>query len=413
MNKLSHWLFPVALLAFVGPTVAYLSTILSTRERWIFLALLAAQQLLARRRPVGNRGFVAILFVYTMWCIMTTFWSEVFELSLIKSVLFFVVAFTMVSAGHNWVTRHGVGKCFDYLVPVAVVAYAAGILGYFFSPNPYYSNYYQGFVYGSNMLGSLIYMAAPVLFWRLYVDWESIRRRRFWILICLAGFVVLLLTKSRSSLLVELAILGGVLLSLRARKQTMLAYLVVLAITLISLMFQEAGSRMVRQVVYKDSDESLLFSRIQPWTESLEKANLGGWTGGGYGVSIGAGSWQGGSFTTFGYGREKGNTQMAIVEETGVVGLALYAMMLFSLFFNLLTKYRIIVDKDIRTALGICLGTLAGMVVQTVFEAWWVAPGSPESPMFWTLTGVALALADQGRKHALLHAAQAWNTHRS
>ena len=39
-----------------------------------------------------------------------------------------------------------------------------------------------------------------------------------------------------------------------------------------------------------------------------------------FGNSIGGGSFAGG-LTAVGYGREKGNTQLAIVEETGLVGL--------------------------------------------------------------------------------------------
>lgn len=412
MKKYSQWLFPLTLLSFIGPTIFYLSRILSTRERWLFLGLLALQQLLVRRRPIGNQGFVFFLFLYATWCITTTFWSEVYELSLYKSILFFVVAFTMVYAGHNWVTRQGAGKCFDYMVPVAVIAYSAGIPGYFFSPSPYVGNFYQGLVNGSNMLGSLMYMSAPIVFWRLYVDWGNIRRRRCLILLCISSFVIIYMTHSRSSLLVALTILGGVLLSLKVKKQIMIAYFAVLLFTLGSLIFHEEGSSIIQQLLYKNS-ETIIFSRLDPWSKSLEKAILGEWIGGGYGVSIGDDSWKGGSFTSFGYGREKGNTQMAIIEETGVVGLVLYVMMLCSLFFYLFTKFLTIVDKDTRTALGIFMGALTGMVLQTVFEAWWVAPGSPESPLFWALAGAALGLVDQERDKARRHSAQAWSRNQS
>lgn len=391
---------PLTLLAFIGPSIYLLSDFFPKWVRWLFLLLLAVQQLLVRRRAMESNGFVFLLFLYTLWCITTTFWSEVFELSLYKSIMFFVMVFTMLYAGHSWVTRQGKGKCFDYLVPAAAVSYAAASLGYFLNPSAYVGDYYQGFVYGSNMLGALMYMSAPLVFWRLYTNWGSLRRRKGWMVICALGFVFILMSKARSSLLVALLVLGGYLLSLTRKKQVILVYLAVLLVALVLAVLPEASSSAVQRVVYKDQ-ESIIFSRIQPWTESLQKAALGGWLGGGYGVSIGSKAWEGGTFTSVGYGREKGNAQMAIVEETGVVGLALYVMMIFSFFSALLARYLTIVDKDIKAALGISMGVLGGMVLQSFFEAWWVAPGSPESPVFWTLAGAALGLAELGRNQSL------------
>jgi hypothetical protein len=32
------------------------------------------------------------------------------------------------------------------------------------------------------------------------------------------------------------------------------------------------------------------------------------------------------------------------------------------------------------------------MIANSVFEAWWVAPGSPEAAYFWGLVGIALGM---------------------
>ncbi len=42
---------------------------------------------------------------------------------------------------------------------------------------------------------------------------------------------------------------------------------------------------------------------------------------------------------------------------------------------------------------AILLGALAGQTAQSLFEAWWVAPGSPEAAYFWAMSGVAVGLS--------------------
>jgi O-antigen ligase len=130
--------------------------------------------------------------------------------------------------------------------------------------------------------------------------------------------------------------------------------------------------------------------------QSYKAAVEGGLLGLGYGVSFGAGKFAGG-LTAVGYGREKGNTQLAIVEETGLVGLFLYALLVFSLFTNVLTAYRRVGHKSEKALMAVLLGALTGSMVQSFFEAWWVAPGSPESAYFWALAGVSLGVSERIR----------------
>jgi O-antigen ligase len=97
--------------------------------------------------------------------------------------------------------------------------------------------------------------------------------------------------------------------------------------------------------------------------------------------------------TAVGYGREKGNSQLAIVEETGVIGLVFYAFFLSALFSYLFRAFRGASDERAKVALGLVTGALLGMTFQSVFEAWWVAPGSPESAFFWAIAGLGLGLS--------------------
>jgi hypothetical protein len=47
---------------------------------------------------------------------------------------------------------------------------------------------------------------------------------------------------------------------------------------------------------------------------------------------------------------------------------------------------------------ALVLGALIGQIAQSIFEAWWVAPGSPEAAYFWAMAGVALGLSVESRK---------------
>ena len=95
-------------------------------------------------------------------------------------------------------------------------------------------------------------------------------------------------------------------------------------------------SSLYERLIVKGNVETgdVLHTRREVWSELYELAKRGGMVGAGYGVSIGSGDFAGG-FTVVGYGREKGNSQLAVWEETGIVGLILYALILTTILLGL------------------------------------------------------------------------------
>ncbi|MGI8569528.1 MAG: hypothetical protein ACR2KT_10875 [Methylocella sp.] len=77
----------------------------------------------------------------------------------------------------------------------------------------------------------------------------------------------------------------------------------------------------------------------------------------------------------------------------GLIGLWLYGLQLASLFLQLARTFKQIQTRDDKVAFGIVTGAILGMTVNSVFEAWCVAPGSPECSYFWGLVGIALGMA--------------------
>ena len=139
-------------------------------------------------------------------------------------------------------------------------------------------------------------------------------------------------------------------------------------------------------------EAGVLMTREAVWEESYALALQGGWFGGGYGVTIGDTLFEGG-FSAVGYGREKGNSLFAVMEETGIVGLVIYLLLLAVLFKRLFRAFRTFLSPDERVLLALITGMLVGLFIHMMFEAWWVSPGSSEFTYFWGLAGVAVGLS--------------------
>jgi O-antigen ligase len=397
-----NFMFPLAVFAFIGLTVQYVGLVFTTSTRWIFLALLVLYLLAKGRFMFGLQSrFGAVLLLYCGWCIFTSTWSDVPDLSMAKATAFALVAVTFVSAGYWWACDKGSLNAMSYLAPVAVIALLAGIAGGGMpSPTVRQLELYQGMTDNPNMLGSLIVMSLPFLLWTAYKYRTRPPAKWIWIAVLVVAVGLLARTYSRSSILSAGMIGVGFLLSLKLRKTSF----ILVILTGVALITAATSAAIVdiayRDYILKGSDEAsgILFSRQVVWQKSYENAEEGGWFGIGYGVTVGDTAFKG-DLTAVGYGREKGNAQLAIVEETGVVGLAFYLILLLMLFTCLISAHLREKNSDMKVSLGIVTGALAGLIIMSVFEAWWVAPGSPESVYFWSLAGVALGLA-QSQVHA-------------
>lgn len=397
--RVRDWLLPLLVLAFTGTAVRFLSDIFNPTTRWGVLVVVASYLLLKGQVAAPFRTTVGWLaFASAFWALTTSTWSEVPELSFLKSLAFAAIALCACAIGQYWTRTRPVHNCLDYLYPLAVVVTIAAAAGGVTDTAIIETGdkvLYQGAVAGPNMFGTLVAMAAPIVLWHLYRHWGNPRQRA--VTLGVAGVLLyfLLASGSRAAMLVVLCIALGFLLTVGTRRRMMLAVLVVAGAGAAYLVAPRELENAVKTIAYKqanlEEDTVIYHSRKDAWEESYDAAQLGGWTGVGYGVSVGDASFAGG-FTATGYGREKGNSQLAIVEETGLVGLIIYLALQVALFARLLSRVRLLPQGPDKVLFGIILGTLVGLTAHSFFEAWWSAPASPESVYFWSLTGVALAL---------------------
>lgn len=400
-SSLREWPAPLLLLAFTGVTVAYFNAVFTTSSRWVALALVLLITLKSRSlHSLFRTAFIRISFVFMVWALLTYFWSEVPELSLMKAVALALVILAGTGVGYLWVRHHALESALDVLAPMSFMVLAAGVLGLDTIQNPDAPQgltMYQGLTGNSNMFGTLCAMAFPFAAWK-YSCASSIRWRYFG-----GGFTLLLiaftlLSNSRSA--IAMVLLGGLGLfgAQGVRKTLPKAIVVLMALGLLVLVMPDTVRDLETRYIYKtDREWGLTSSRDEVWATSYEQALKGGWVGGGYGVTIDSLESFAGELTSIGYGREKANSQLGIMEETGLVGLSLYLGSTLSLFAMLWLARKRCRELRMRKLMGLMFGMLVGLTFQSIFEAWYNAPGSPESMYYWIMAGIAVGLATDPR----------------
>jgi hypothetical protein len=374
--------------------------VFNTETRWFVLACLFMYLLLTSKLfRCLNGGFGLMLFANILWCFLTWSWSDVPELTGAKAIAFAGVTLAVTSGGIEWARTRTGDSLIAGLLPFTFLAIFAGFFGYSTTGASVDGGFgvtlYQGLTGNPNMLGMLAAMGLPYAVWRLYSSRRpGAPRRAYYVSVGLLIALVLieLHSMSRASFFIMGCVLILYLLAQQKRRQAMY----VLAIIMVAVVGVLAAPESIHDNLWRfahkgNPNADIFFSRRSLWEVSYEQALKGGWFGGGYGVTIGETGF-GGGLTAFGYGREKGNTQLAITEELGLIGLGLYGLLLASLFVHLASTSKQIQTRDDKVAFGIVTGAILGMTVNSVFEAWWVAPGSPESPYFWGLVGIALGL---------------------
>lgn len=394
-----HWLFPVTVLAFLGPMVSYVNIVLNSTTRWLVLAVLATYLahrgtlLLALKSAVGP-----LLAASLYWTIVTTGWSEAPQLSLLKSLALACVVVTLVSGGLQWSMTVHPRRVFIYMLPIAGLAlFTAFWPGARANVSSYGdTTIYSGLSGNPNALGILCAMGFIGVVAALA---QAPRATQYRVALWLVAGVLCLISlwaKSRASIIVMMCTGLGVLIALRMVQQAVLLVVAAWLAVVVSLAFpslvNEIEDTYVRKGISREAG-GILHSRHDVWDESYEQALKGGWIGGGYGVTIGEGMTTDVSVTAVGYGREKANSQLAIIEETGWIGLFLYVLLVVGLLRTLLRGFSSAGDVTARTNLGIATGAVVGFLLHSAFEAWWVAPGAPEAPFFWGLVGVSVGLA--------------------
>lgn len=381
----------------------YLNLAFNTTTRWIFLAALMLALVIRGDIVRGFRlAFARIFVVYVLWCIATVAWSEVPILSILKVTALVLTSAAFIGAGYGWASRHGSDNLLAFLLPVLAVVAFAGLPG----PQPYSggTTLYQGMSLNPNDLGILAASALPLA---IYNAWDMRRRRKggrqyvVWIVATLAILGLIWLTGSRASMLCAATILGAFSLAVSPSWRVTALVFGGLAMVVAYLALPKVQQNLYENVVAKGADNGdVLYTRRETWGESYDGALQGGLLGLGYGVAAGYTDFKFG-LTANTYGREKGNAQLAVWEETGLVGLVLYALLVVALTTEMPRTFRSLPTASLRVQYALLGGLCVGLLIQSAFEAWWTSPGAAEFTVFFAAIGVLTVFRQYGTARAV------------
>jgi O-antigen ligase len=390
------WLFPLGVFGFAAAGIAGLDRLFTPATRWLPLVALAlfllsrARLFLAFRTPIAPA-----MAAWMIWVLLTTLWSEVPLLSFMKGAALVLTVVPLVSGGLYWARYAKPDDPLSYLAPLTALTLFAAVFG--FGIFRYINGgvaIFEGLSTNANAFGSLIAIGLPYPLCAAYRARAHWPRMILWIGVALALLVLLVLTRSRAAALIALCTLVAFALVALPRKSLAIGALAgLLLVGAVAALppLRERVAGPVRALVDKNNDDPLL-SRRELWRRSYEYAARGGVVGMGYGVSTDARARFAGGATAVGYAREKGSSQLAIVEETGLIGLGIYALLIAQLFLFLISRTAAAAKRETRLAAGLLTGALAGIVLQSVFEGWWTAPGSLQSIFFWSTAGAAIGI---------------------
>ena len=386
-------LLPFTILAFLGQGTRFVDMTHISVLKWVFLILLSLYALLNKKilsfLPFQQKF---LLFIYLFWCIFTSLWSEVSLLSFSKSALFALTVLTLISVGSLWVIKLGLNRSLYWLGFIMVVVLLSGALGGGVSDNvvnigQHGKGLYGGLSGNPNNLGFLAAIVSPLIIWNCYQVKEKRWSLLMWILFLIADFHFLMMSYSRSAIAIFVSTTCFFVLSLPLSKKLLvtLGSLFCVAIFLLMMPVSLLETMAFKHVVKGSTDNQIFSSRQKVWEKSYQQAIEGGVFGGGFSVNIGQRY-----VASHHYGREKGNSQFAILEETGAVGFFLYVIILIFFYRTAIPCFYRLIGSD-KVVMGLVLGGISGLLLESLVEAWWDSLG-PEVICFWTFIGIAYGM---------------------
>jgi O-antigen ligase len=327
---------------------------------------------------------------FGLWAMVTALWSPYLRESFIRSIVFIVSSWGLIIGGFCWV-RYFNKKEFGFLILLNIILLMVSVFS-LMTKIPY--DYWAGYGYGlksfwghQNTLASLIIFTIPGIFFL------PLKGRRIRIIVTsilsLLNVYILTLTHSRTSLAV--LFLSVLLFTLLSRRFKVFGIVILIFTCVTTFYFANKDFHSTLNNYLFKTEVSLLDRKMPVISATYEAAGHGGWKGLGYGVSDNTviSNLQVNihyHFVGTRLVREKGVSILALVEETGWVGLFLFLFFVGYLFYlSILTYWK---TMDWTSALMICV--LLGMCLHAQLEGWWLGVGSVQLPLFMGVAGVAI-----------------------
>lgn len=394
--SIQNWAAPLILLAFTGQTVNYFNVFFNSTTRWLVLLFVLLIVISDRFvSPMLRMYPLRLSLVYALWAMFTYFWSESPLLSIMKGMALFLVIYGASGIGFIWARKSTLKSALNAMLPMVFMVLCSGVLGLNTIEKNNAENgliMYQGLTNNANMYGSLCAMSLPFSLWK-YENMVKSKQRLFWACVCIYFAVNAFVSNSRAAMIVMVFTFIGLNIGKSISQKIVLLRIAIFVSLLIGMFLSQSIVKSFNTIITKGStNQSITASREIIWEESYDQAVKGGFFGGGCGVTIGSDTVFEGGAASSSYGREKGNTQLAIIEETGLIGLGLYLLSTFMIIVAVSKRWQTSRNVDENKLQGLMIGLLIGLFINSIFEAWYVAPAAPESIYYWFVVGLSLGL---------------------
>ena len=384
----------------------------------VLLAIYILLALTSIKRRNVNFKLLAVFFLFPVYSLLTSLWS-VYPVITLQRSLYLILLYAGILSAVYLYQKYLPEKGIEFLIPANILVLIISLISLVLAiPENSWTGGnglgFMGFAGHQNTLASAVLFTLPgiIYLWIRKRDIESklnnnnshswslshfLKEKKnhyFFFFLITTNVLLITLTYSRAVILaIGIGLLVYIILT-KSYKTLLAGFLIVLAIFIMFLNFQSVNQS-INQILSKHGWD-VLATRTLLWQSSFEAAKLGGVNGLGYGVSSpdiilpeGTGSYYKDNI----YIREKGNSTLALIEETGVIGLIFFIMPLIFVFIRRNdTRNQIPDDKNLfgikHPESSILIASLAAFILHAQFEAWWVGPGSIQLPMFLIYIGL-------------------------
>ncbi len=413
---------------------------------------------------------VLLLLLFSVWGIITSFWSSYPLITITRSLYFALISIGSITGGFLYL-KSNKRSGLNFALPLNIFIIFLSFISLIFKiPADAWTGGdgkgFMGFASHQNTLGALILFTIPASIWGIIKEVTEkakdkvkvglkfnskfkIQNSKFLLLLLIFSFSFLIITYSRAAML-SLFVAALIYLFIIFKWKFILISSLLLT-TVFCLLATLPSLRNDTWSLLKKGYSDPFFTRRILWGPSYKAAIQGGLIGIGYGISdpniilTGTGSHYTSSqsvistegrnplrssvisttdgrrnpqldesthsviSTTEGrrnppnsaiipseeriqengrYIREKGNSTLAFIEETGVVGLILFLLPLGYIIYELIRRRL----KNGVVENILIFSFIIAFILHAQFEAWWVGVGSIELPLFFMCFGLAAAV---------------------
>lgn len=343
-----------------------------------------------------------LIILFAVWALITSLWSSYPVVSISRAGYFVLISVPPVLLGYFW-RKENRDDPFAFLLPANIMVVLVSVYSLLTAtPSDAWTGGhgmgFMGFAGHQNTLASALTFTMPGVIYPLvkFFSERSIKDENktikqlsavqlsFFIILLILNVYLILITVSRGAVLM-LAVLAVVFVLLNFRVKTIAITMLTAAAMITVLYF---SSEQVRNFTFK-TENTIGDRRKININATIEAAENGGLFGIGYGISqtpsdsLTLGRYSGEDKR---FEREKMISSLALIEETGYTGLALFLLPVIFVFIKLFKRYSETKKNSSstnnvkRTEIAFTLAVLSALIFHAQIEGWWVGVGSIHLP---------------------------------